>query len=99
MVATGPEWGEHPAMEEGAFDLSRLRLRVEQSGAHPNGSCTREDLLCRACRLPALIATRYGGPMAHCGMCGFGWAVDHHPERCWQSMPLYSDGSWQRLPF
>ncbi|WP_412076761.1 hypothetical protein ACLF6K_16185 [Streptomyces xanthophaeus] len=85
---TGAGWGDLPVMEREAFDLSRLRLEVAASPAHPDGVCTREHMICAGCRLGARIATRYGGPMADCRVCCHGWAVRHDPVHCWQRADL-----------
>ncbi|GAA0324387.1 hypothetical protein GCM10010302_74410 [Streptomyces polychromogenes] len=31
---------------------------------------------CPGCTLPSPITFRYGGPMADCRLCGYGWAVE-----------------------
>ncbi|WP_243629093.1 hypothetical protein [Streptomyces sp. APSN-46.1] len=71
-------------MQREAFDLSRLQMVVETSRAHPHGVCATDRMTCAGCRLSAPIATLHGGPMADCRLCGYGWAVWHHPVRCWQ---------------
>ncbi|WP_405921116.1 hypothetical protein [Streptomyces sp. NBC_00122] len=82
-------------MDEEAFDLSRLRMTVETSAAHPEGVCTLEHMLCAGCRMLARIATQYGGPMADCRICCYAWAVQHDPVRCWQRVDVY--GPWLSL--
>ncbi|MEU6891614.1 hypothetical protein ABZ934_07395 [Streptomyces sp. NPDC046557] len=79
-----PVWSDLPRMEQDAFDLSRLQLKVETSHAHPDGVCTRQHMMCVGCRTGARIATKYGGPMADCRICHFAWAVRHDPVHCWQ---------------
>ncbi|WP_406085047.1 hypothetical protein [Streptomyces virginiae] len=34
--------------------------------------------------MPAPIAIKYGGPMAHCRFCHYAWSVHHDPVSCWQ---------------
>ncbi|MCX4696888.1 hypothetical protein [Streptomyces sp. NBC_01408] len=88
-----PGWDDLPRMEREAFDLSRLQLKVKTSPAHPDGACDREHMTCHGCRMPARVATRFGGPMADCRACCFAWAVEHDPVRCWQNLtPLGSFG-------
>lgn len=80
---TAGRWGDLPKMEREAFDLHRLTLEVQVSDAHPDGVCTQAHMLCRTCGQLAPIAIKYGGPMAHCQLCYFAWAVHHDPELCW----------------
>lgn len=82
----GQEWGDPPPVEDEAFDLIRMQLRVDTSPAHPEGVCTTEHMTCASCRMPAWIAFRFGGPMAYCRLCCFAWAVDHDPVGCWQDV-------------
>lgn len=60
------------------------RPEAEVSDAHFDGECTRAHAPCTGCGLPAPVAIRYGGPMAHCRPCRYGWSVHHDPVSCWQ---------------
>ncbi|MEV0416486.1 hypothetical protein AB0I68_38585 [Streptomyces sp. NPDC050448] len=75
-------------MEPEWFDLSRLTMKAATSAAHPDGVCTTEHMACSGCHMLAPIATRFGGPMAHCRLCGYAWAVTHHPAQCWQRISI-----------
>lgn len=72
-------------MQQEAFDLSRLSLKVAMSWAHPGGVCTAEHVRCPGCRLLAPLGPGYcGQTWADCRLCGCGWVVSHDPEWCWQ---------------
>ncbi|PWK68048.1 hypothetical protein BCL76_108366 [Streptomyces sp. CG 926] len=60
------------------------RPEVEEAHAHPGGACARAHVPCAGCGLPAPIAIKYGGPMADCRPCRYGWSVHHDPVRCRQ---------------
>ncbi|MFJ6486029.1 MULTISPECIES: hypothetical protein [unclassified Streptomyces] len=60
------------------------RPSAEVSDAHPDGECTRAQARCTGCGLPAPIAIKYGGLMADCSLCRYGWGVHHDPVSCWQ---------------
>ncbi|MFG2971659.1 hypothetical protein ACGFYY_01480 [Streptomyces sp. NPDC048331] len=57
---------------------------VEEAHAHPGGECARAHVLRAGCGLPAPITIEYGGPMADCRSCRYGWSVHHDPTSCWQ---------------
>lgn len=60
------------------------RPAVEASYVHPDKECTTAHAPCAGCGRAAPVAIRYGGPMADCRPCRYGWSVHHDPVSCWQ---------------
>lgn len=66
------------ALRQAARILSIQKLNPTPPVAHPDETRTTD---CPGCGLPSPITFKYGGPMADCRLCGYGWAVDHAPTR------------------
>ncbi|MGE7387491.1 hypothetical protein ACQKM2_18610 [Streptomyces sp. NPDC004126] len=61
------------ALHQAALILSTQGLQLAPPVIHPDGTRTTD---CPGCGLPSPVTFKYGGPMADCRLCGYGWAVE-----------------------
>ncbi|RKT05304.1 hypothetical protein BX286_3299 [Streptomyces sp. 3211.6] len=71
--------GQLETLRQVALTLSLQGLQATPAVVHRDRSATTYAE-CPGCWLPSPIRFKYGGPMADCRLCGYGWAVeDHYP--------------------